>query len=313
MVVPVALGLMIGAAVDECLGDPRRGHPVACYGRVVSAVERRMYADDLGRGGLFLGAVTLPLLGLSIALERDLRRRPASHAAAVAVATWCVLGGTSLARVGDRMAGLLADGRMDDARELLPSLCGRDPESLDAAGLARATVESVAENTSDAVVAPLVWGALAGLPGLLGYRAVNTLDAMVGHRSPRYARFGTVAARADDIANLLPARLTAGLTLLGAPSVHGSMREGWTAWRRDAAAHPSPNAGHCEAAAAGVLGVRLGGATVYAGRVETRPHLGSGRVPTVEDITRATRLSRVVQRLAVAVAVAVALLVRRSR
>lgn len=305
--------MVIGAAVDDVVGDPRRGHPLAGYGRVVAAAEQRLYADDVLRGGWFVGVVTVPLVAASIAVERAVRDRPASHTVLAAAATWCVLGGTSLTRVGDQLAHLLTDGRTDAARDLLPSLCGRDPASLDDAGLARATVESIAENTSDAMVAPLLWGALAGLPGLLGYRAVNTLDAMVGHRSARYARFGTVAARLDDALNLLPARLTAALTLLAAPAVHGSARAGWTAWRRDAGRHPSPNAGQCEASAAGVLGVRLGGVTIYNGRVETRPQLGSGREPTVADIARATRLSRIVQHLALAVCIAVAALVRRRR
>ena len=310
---PVVLGLVFGAAVDELIGDPQRGHPVAGYGRVVTATEQRLYADDVLRGGWFVGVATVPLVAMSIAVERSVRDRPMSRAVLVAAATWCVLGGTTLTRVGDQMAHLLADGHIDAARELLPSLCGRDPDSLDVAGLTRATVESIAENTADAMVAPLVWGALAGLPGLLAYRAVNTLDSMVGHRSARYAHFGTVAARLDDAVNLLPARLTAVLTLLAAPAVHGSASEGWTAWRRDARRHPSPNAGHCEASAAGVLGVRLGGVTVYGGRVETRPQLGSGREPAVADIARATRLSRTVQRLAVTVCVALAAVVRRGR
>ena len=309
----MALGLLIGAAVDDLLGDPQRGHPVAGYGRVAAAAEQRMHADDVLRGAWFVGAVTVPLLAASLVAERSVRDRPLAHTALVAASVWCVLGGTSLTRVGDRMGGLLGDGRTGAARELLPSLCGRDPASLDEDGLARATVESIAENTSDAVVAPLVWGALAGVPGLLGYRAVNTLDAMIGHRTPRYAHFGTAAARLDDVANLLPARLTAALTVLAAPAVHGSVREGWTAWRRDAAAHPSPNAGRCEASAAGVLGVQLGGVTVYGGRVEERPRLGSGRTPVVADIARATRLSRVVQRAALASCVVLAVLVRRGR
>ncbi|HEY0360226.1 MAG TPA: CobD/CbiB family cobalamin biosynthesis protein, partial [Mycobacteriales bacterium] len=161
-------------------------------------------------------------------------------------------------------------------------------------GLARATVESVAENTSDAVVAPLVWGALGGVPGLLGYRAVNTLDAMVGHRSPRYRRFGWASARLDDAVNLVPARFTAALTVAAAPIVGGSRRESWRVWRRDGRAHPSPNSGHCEASAAGALGVRLGGRNVYAGRTEDRPGLGDGPTPSIVDVGRAARLSRAV-------------------
>ncbi|WP_137161867.1 CobD/CbiB family cobalamin biosynthesis protein, partial [Blastococcus sp. CCUG 61487] len=179
-------------------------------------------------------------------------------------------------------------------RAALPALAGRDPRSLDADGLARATVESVAENTSDAAVAPLFWGAVAGLPGLLGYRAVNTLDAMVGHRSPRYERFGWAAARLDDVANWVPARLTAALTVACAPLVGGSAPGALRTWLRDGAAHPSPNSGRCEAAAAGALGVRLGGRNVYGSRVEDRPSLGSGRAPEPADIGPAIRLSRAV-------------------
>jgi adenosylcobinamide-phosphate synthase len=201
------------------------------------------------------------------------------------------------------MAGSLEDDDLGAARRRLPHLCGRDPAALDAAGLARATVESVAENTSDAVVAPLVWGALAGLPGLVGYRAVNTLDAMVGHRGPRYGRFGTASARADDIANLLPSRLTAALTVAAAPLVNGSARDAARVWWRDGHRHPSPNSGQCEAAAAGALGVRLGGRNVYQGRVEDRPVLGDGPPPAVRDIGRAARLSGLVGAGAAGVAV----------
>jgi adenosylcobinamide-phosphate synthase len=164
-------------------------------------------------------------------------------------------------------------------------------------------VESVAENTSDAVVAPLFWGALAGLPGLLGYRAVNTLDAMIGHRSPRYLRFGWAAARLDDAANWLPARLAAVLTAAIAPSVAGSPAAAWRAWRRDARQHPSPNAGVVEAAFAGSLGVRLGGTNSYQGRAEVRGVLGDGRPVAVADIARAVRLSRRVSGAALALVI----------
>jgi adenosylcobinamide-phosphate synthase len=160
--------------------------------------------------------------------------------------------------------------------------------------MTRATVESVAENTADAVVAPLFWGAVAGVPGLLGYRAVNTLDAMVGYRSARYAAFGWASARLDDVANWIPARLTAVLTGLAAPVVGGDPLDTWEVWRRDGGAHPSPNAGQVEAAAAGALGVRLGGANIYHGRAELRPALGNGPSPEVFDIGRAATLSAAV-------------------
>jgi adenosylcobinamide-phosphate synthase len=241
-------------------------------------------------------------LGAAAALAT--RRRPVARAVLTAAATWAVLGGTSLRREATLMADALDRGDLAAARKRLPHLCGRDPSTLDGPELARATVESVAENTSDAVVAPLFWGAVAGLPGLVAYRAVNTLDAMVGHRSPRYARFGTAAARLDDLANLAPARIAAGLTVVGAPAVGGRPAVAVRAWARDGHRHPSPNAGQVEAAMAGALGVRLGGRNVYASRVEERPVLGDGgRVAGVGDIRRAARLSGVVGAGAVALAV----------
>jgi adenosylcobinamide-phosphate synthase len=167
---------------------------------------------------------------------------------------------------------------------------GRDPSGLDGDEVARAALESVAENTCDAIVAPLLWGAAAGLPGLLAYRAANTLDAMVGYRSPRHANFGWASARLDDAANLLPARLTAALVALAAPTVGGDARAAAGAAWRDGRRHPSPNAGYSEAAFAGALGLRLGGRNVYADRVEERPLLGNGRPPTYADLGAAGRL-----------------------
>ncbi len=149
-------------------------------------------------------------------------------------------------------------------------------------------MESVAENTVDAVVAPAFWGALAGAPGALGYRSVNTLDSMVGHRSPRYANYGWASARLDDVVAWVPARLTAALVAVVRPRAATAV---WTAVRRQAAAHPSPNAGVAEAAFAAALGVRLGGVSRYGDRVEQRPPLGSGRTPGVGDIGAAVRLS----------------------
>ena len=201
------------------------------------------------------------------------------------------------------MVGLLSAGDVDGARALLPSLCGRDPAVLDADGLTRAALESIAENTSDAQVGPLLWAAIGGAPAVLMYRAVNTLDAMIGNRSPRYARFGWAAARADDLANLLAARLTGLCAVACAPVVGGSPAAALRAWRRDARRHPSPNAGVAEASFAGALGVRLGGPTQYAHELEIRPTLGDGRVPEVADLDRAVRLSRAVQLLAAAVVI----------
>ncbi len=291
---PTAAGLAVGAVADLLLADPRRGHPVAGFGAAAAALENRVWRDARSVGAAYAVGLTAAAAGGGAALDRSTRGRPALRVLASAVATWTVLGGTSLGRAAGDMERALAGGDLPAARDALPALAGRDPSELDAAGLARATVESVAENTADAAVAPLFWGAVAGLPGLLGYRVVNTLDAMVGHRSPRYERFGWAAARLDDVANWLPARLTAALTVACAPLAGGSATGAWRAWRRDGAAHPSPNAGRCEAAVAGALGLRLGGRNVYGSRVEERPRLGDGSAPEAADIRRAVRLSRVV-------------------
>jgi adenosylcobinamide-phosphate synthase len=299
-----ALGLALGAAADLLLADPRRGHPVAGLGRAAAALERRLYRDSrlagAGHAVLIVGTAT----AAGTALHRLTATRPVARTAVTALATWTVLGGTSLSRAAGAMATHLEDGDLPAARAQLPTLAGRDPAGLGEPELVRATVESVAENTSDAAVAPLVWGAVAGLPGLLGYRAANTLDAMVGYRSPRYERFGWASARLDDVLNWAPARLTAALTVLTCPLAGGSAGGAWRVWRRDGAAHPSPNAGRCEAALAGALGIRLGGRNVYGSRVEQRPPLGDGRPPVRSDVRRATRLSRTVWTAAAALAVA---------
>jgi adenosylcobinamide-phosphate synthase len=301
---PVAAGLILGVLADELFGDPRRGHPVAGFGTAATHLERRLYQDSRQAGGQYTLACVLPVLTVAALVERRTLRHPAARVVAIAAATWTVVGGRSLRRIATDLAQALHDNDTEKARALVPSLCGRDPQKLDEKGLARATVESIAENTSDSVTAPLFWGAVAGLPGLLGYRAVNTLDAMVGHRSPRYARFGTAAARLDDLANLVPARLTAALTVALARQVGGSPTEAYRAWRSDAAAHPSPNAGRCEATAAGALGLTLGGPTSYPTHTEFRPILGAGRTPAPDDIPRATKLSHLIQYATLAVLVA---------
>jgi adenosylcobinamide-phosphate synthase len=298
---PRAAGLLLGAAADAVLGDPRRWHPVAGFGTVAGALERRIYADRRAAGAGHVAVLVGGAVALGAVAER-LARRPLARTLVTAAATWVVLGGASLAREGAALAGELDRGDLGAARARLPGLCGRDPAALDAGGLARAAAESVAENTSDAVVAPLLWGAVAGVPGLLGYRAVNTLDAMVGHRSPQYLRFGWAAARLDDAANLVPARIAALLVAACAPAVGGSPGAAVRAWRRDAGAHPSPNAGPVEAAAAGALGVTLGGRTVYPHGAEERPRLGDGPPPGPADLRRAARLSRLVGGAAVVVA-----------
>jgi adenosylcobinamide-phosphate synthase len=301
--------LVLGAVADALFGDPRRGHPVAGFGRLAVALERRCYADRRLPGMAHAAVLVGATAGLGALGERATANYPLVRVALTGAATWAVLGGTSLARHGTCLAHELTAADLTRARARMPSLCGRDAAALDSAGMARAGTESMAENTSDAVVAPLLWGAVAGVPGLLAYRALNTLDAMVGYRSARYRRFGWAAARLDDVANLVPARVSALLFAGLAPAVGGSPRAALAAWRRDAAAHPSPNAGPVEAAAAGALGVRLGGRTVYAHGAEDRPALGSGAPPTPADLARAALLSRLVGAAAAVFAAGLAMIV----
>jgi len=301
-----AAGLVAGYLLDAVFGDPRRFHPVAGFGTAAGALERRLYAPNRRSGAVFAAVAVGVPAAAGLAAAAATRRWPPARAVLVAAATWTVLGGRTLRREARIMAGHLDGGDLAAARGRLNHLCGRDPSRLDEPELARATVESVAENTSDAVVAPLVWGGLFGLPGLLAYRAANTLDAMVGHRSARYARFGTAAARLDDVLNLLPSRLTGLLTVAVAPIAGGTPRETLRVWRRDRNDHPSPNAGQCESAMAGALGVRLGGRNVYFGRSEVRPLLGDGPRPSAVHLRRAARVSGAVGAAAVALAAATA-------
>lgn len=273
---------------------------MAGFGTGAARLETHTYADSRGAGALHTGLLLGGLAGLGWVAGRG------GRIWVTAAATYVALGGTSLNRVGHQMSRLLTTDDVAGARRLLPSLCGRDPAALDASGLTRATVESLAENTSDAQVAPLFWAAIGGVPGVLVYRGANTLDAMIGHRSPRYHHFGWAAARFDDLLNYVPARLTGVLAVLCALVVGGSPVAALRAWRRDAARHPSPNAGVAEASFAGALGVRLGGPTQYAHQLEIRPTLGDGRIPEVADVARAVRLSRAVQAAAAAVAVLLA-------
>ncbi|MFF0454924.1 cobalamin biosynthesis protein [Nocardia africana] len=304
--------VLVGGVVALSAGAQIAGRPSGAIrgrGAVASAGPDRRRGGSAGggnRGGCTGGRT-------AVAQRRSGLRAGLSTVVITAVGTWIALGGTTLARTGRDMADRLEAGELSSARAVLPSLCGRDPEVLDADGLARAAVESIAENTSDATVAPLVWGAIAGVPGVLGYRAINTLDAMVGYRNERYRNFGWAAARVDDLANLLPARVSGALTVVLAPLVGGRPGDAWRAWRRDAGAHPSPNAGVAEATMAGALGVALGGRTEYRHGTEMRPVLGDGRTPQVPDLRRAVRLSNGVQLAAAVAAAATAYALGRRR
>ncbi len=290
--------LIGGYGGDLLLGDPRRRHPVAGFGRAALALEELTYAPSRCRGVVYAGTlVALAAFAAEIAARAAARAGVGRHLVLVVV-TWAALGGRSLRSEAQGILAHLERGDLDAARGSLPALVGRDPAGFDEGQICRATVESVAENTSDAVLGPLVWGAVAGPAGVVAYRAANTLDAMVGHRSERYEEFGWGAARLDDLMSWAPARFGAALAGLCSPLLGGSPAATWAVVRRDGPAHPSPNAGRMEAAFAGALELRLGGPLRYAGRFEDRPPLGDGRQPRAADIRRAVRLSLAVGTLA---------------
>lgn len=282
--------LMAGAcALDRCLGDPRRYHPVAGFGRYASAVEtlcRRLTPRAaLPERLLGLTAWALAVLPPTLIVAALAHTRAAGLSAMLCL--YVALGGRSLAEHGSSVARRLEASDLDGARQALSLIVSRDTRSLDAAQISAATVESMLENGNDAVFAALFWFAVGGAPGVVLYRAVNTLDAMWGYRNTRYRYFGWAAARLDDLMNYVPARLTAlSYALLG--QTGSALR----CWRRQAPAWDSPNAGPVMAAGAGALAVQLGGPAVYFGRLESRPALGCGAKPAAADIGRAVRLVR---------------------
>ena len=286
---------MVGIVADALLGEPPTAvHPVVRFGSAMVGLERRMWANGRGRGSAYAAA------GVGVGALAGLVVRSTGVATGVAVA------GRMLGDEAAKVSATLTAGDLDAARAQLPALVGRRAAGLDATEVARATIESVAENTVDAVVAPVLWAVVGGAPGALAYRAVNTLDAMVGHHSERYERFGWASARLDDVMNWVPARVTAGLVALVRPR---SAREVLRIVRRDAPLHPSPNSGVAEAAFAAALGVRLGGINRYGDRIEDRGTLGDGRPAEAADIGASVRLLRDV-RIASAVLLAVPTAVR---
>jgi adenosylcobinamide-phosphate synthase len=294
----MGLALVGGYAADTAFGDPERWHPVAGFGRIATILEHAVYAPSRARGAAF----ALGMVGGAAVIAGKLGRAWPLRVALI----WVALGGRSLVARARMIASALECGELATARAALPALAGRDADLLEEDGIARAVVESLAENTGDAVVGALVWGAVAGAPGVVAYRAANTLDAMVGHRSERYQEFGWAAARLDDLMSWPGARLGALLAVGCAPVVGGSPAAAWEVMRRDGAAHPSPNAGQLEAAFAGALDLQLGGPLSYGGRSEIRPALGDGAPPGSGDIRRAAALSTAVGIAATALCAVVA-------
>ena len=283
---PFALALA-ALLVDAVTGDPpalyrRVPHPVAVVGRGVGILEARLNdpalsdARRLVRGGVAALLVVAAAAGAG-ALVHALASAAPAGAVIEAVAASVLVAYRGLRdHVGAVARGL--ESGLADARAAVSHLVGRDPASLDGPGVARAAVESLAENFADGVVAPLFWYVLLGFPGLLAYKAINTLDSMIGHRDPRYRSFGRVAARVDDAANWLPARLAAALLAVAALALPGaSARGALRAAFRDARRHRSVNAGWPEAAMAGALGFSVAGPRRYGGRTVEDAWMGDGR------------------------------------
>jgi adenosylcobinamide-phosphate synthase len=282
--------LVIAAALllDLLLGDPRRlPHPVVLIGRTITFLEPRLRSCI---GNQRLGGVALMLLTVGataaltwLALAGSALLSPlAGLAVAVAISYTC-LAARSLHRESALVAGALSAGDIETARRNLSYIVGRDTAELDEAEIWRALVETVAENTSDGIIAPLFWLSIGGPVAAMSFKAVSTLDSMVGYRNERYLHFGWASARMDDLANFIPARLTALLMVAVAPLVGLSPGNALKVTLRDRLKHPSPNSAHPEAAAAGALGVRLGGAARYGGKPSWKDYIGDPRKPLDRD------------------------------
>lgn len=291
---PWAMGLACGWVADMLLGDPATRHPVAAFGRTAERLEGALWRPSRAAGVVYVLVLVAPLGVAAGVADVALRRRRMARYVLMAIITWTTLGGRSLARHAQLLAGAVEQGDLAAARRYAPALVGRDPTELDKSELCRAAVESVAENTADAVVGPLLWGALVGPGGAVAYRASNTLDAMVGHRNERYAHFGWAAARLDDLLTWPVARISSVLSFVLAPLVGGDARGALKTLVRDGGNHPSPNAGRLEAVFAGAFGVRLGGRNRYGDSFEDRPTIGDGAQPTPEKVRRAAALSLLV-------------------
>jgi adenosylcobinamide-phosphate synthase len=294
--------LLTALATDALLGEPpwlyrRLPHPVVAIGRVVGRLERHLLVATAGEarkraaGVLLLVLVAGGSFLLGTAIQAALRPLPLGWLAE-GLLLGTLLAQRSLAQHVAAVAQGLRQG-LPAGRKAVAMIVGRDPERLDAAGVGRAAIESLAENLSDGVMAPLFWAAVAGLPGILAYKAINTLDSMVGHRNERYRAFGWASARCDDLVNLVPARLTGVLLCLaGALLRQRPLQASLGAMRRDAPRHRSPNAGWPEAAMAAVLGLRLNGPRSYDGVVVADAWMGDGRSEVgPADIDQALRLA----------------------
>lgn len=274
----MSIAMLVALGIEAVLGWPgalyhRCGHPVTWLGALIAALDRRWNCGGRRRlKGAAAAALVIGLAGAAGALVQAVLPAGICGAVLAGVVAWPLVAARSLHDHVAAVARPLAAGDLEGARAAVAMIVGRDPLALDEPGVARAALESLAENASDGVIAPLFWGAVAGLPGIAAYKAINTLDSMIGHRTARHGDFGWAAARIDDVANLIPARLTALLVALAG----GRFRTAWRVVQRDARHHRSPNGGWPEAAMAGALGVRLSGPRIYADRVAAEPWLNAG-------------------------------------
>jgi adenosylcobinamide-phosphate synthase len=283
--------MAVAMAVDALVGWPgflfaRIGHPVTWLGALINTLDARWNRDvDPPAVRRAMGiAAALVVIALAAGLGWSLQAAFPSGWRGVALTGIIAWPFVALRSLHDHVAAVACPLEASDiaaARIAVAGIVGRDPATLDEAGIARAAIESLAENTSDGIVAPVFWGALFGLSGIIGYKAINTLDSMIGHRTERHAAFGWASARIDDVANFVPARLTGLLFALLAPRSSDAM----ACMMRDARAHRSINAGWPEAAMAGALGVRLSGPRIYHGSVADEPWLNeAARDPLAADI-----------------------------
>ena len=292
--------IFLAIVLDIVLGDPEwLPHPARLIGAVISRGEGLLHRGerrrDLLNGALLTaGVVGLSVVAAGIAIAVGDRIHPAIGAIVAVLIAWTTLAARGLDSAARDVQDALMRHDEVAARRAMPSLVGRDPESLDREAMIRATVESVAENASDGVIAPLLFLFVAGPVGAIAYKAINTLDSMIGYRDERYAYFGRVAARLDDVANWIPARLTALCIVIGSQLWLARGRAAFAICRRDARMHESPNAGYPEAAMAGGLGIQLGGAAVYEGETIERARLGDAECPaTIDDIASARMIFKI--------------------
>jgi adenosylcobinamide-phosphate synthase len=292
-----AAAMLLALVIDGVVGWPgalyaRIGHPVTWLGRLIGTLDERWNRDGDAFGtrraaGVAAAVAVIALASLLAFAVQSMVGPGWRRILLVGILAWPFVALRSLYEHVDAVAKPLQAGDVDGARRAVSMIVGRDPARLDEAGIARAAIESLAENTSDGVVAPVLWGLLFGLPGIVGYKAINTLDSMIGHRDIRHEAFGWAAARIDDIANLVPARLTGLLFALASAHVRDALACMW----RDARHHRSINAGWPEAAVAGALSVRLCGPRVYHGELAKEPWLNeAARDPTSSDLAQALKL-----------------------